>query len=192
MTEYFERNCKLQTNKDTMCWLSNTGHHRYWLSKRLTKKQVKKTTVWLMLNPSKATAKVTDLTFLKCIGFSKNLGAHELIIVNLFAMRSTSPLALWDKGNMTNIIGYHNDYMINKAITRANHGLIFAFGQPPNGSWAKAVWSTRVVGCWDIAKSLDKKPMCLGKTKDGWPRHPSRLAYDTDLEKWKLPKEMLL
>lgn len=31
---------------------------------------------------------------------------------------------------------------------------------------------------------LDQPLLCLGKTKDGAPRHPSRLAYSTPLEAW--------
>lgn len=52
--------------------------------------------VFVMLNPSTADAFKPDRTVSKCVAFAQRWGADVLDVVNLFALRSTNPEALYD------------------------------------------------------------------------------------------------
>ena len=56
--------------------------------------ETKPTVVFIGLNPSTADEEVDDKTIRKCIGYAKRWGYGKLIMVNLFAFRSTDPSML--------------------------------------------------------------------------------------------------
>lgn len=127
---------------------------------------------WLMLNPSTATATVNDPTIRKCIGFSKRWGYARLIVVNLFALRSTDPRGL---ARNTDPVGPENDYWIAQAANESRE-VVCAWGcmQHLTGKLAD-----RVPHVSGIVSKLDKPLTCLGYRKDGTPRHPLMVAYET-------------
>lgn len=136
-----------------------------------------KQVVWVMLNPSVADADQDDLTLTKCIGFSKRWGYDACILVNLCAYRSTDPMNL---RKVPDPFGPLNEQWLDFRIGDADL-LVFGWGATIETVEPNARLATLAT---DIAKKNDVKPMCLGKTKTGHPRHPSRLGYDTPLEVW--------
>lgn len=127
--------------------------------------------LWVMLNPSRADATCDDQTIRKCTGFAKRWGYEAIEVVNLFAYRSAFPedvASALRKGR--DVVGPMNDTHIQEAV-RAAPLVVAAWGsQHWLGPRAAAVW-----GRLGPAR-------CLGKTKDGHPRHPVMLAYATKLE----------
>ncbi len=87
---------------------------------------------FVMLNPSTADAEQDDPTIRRCIGYAKRFGAERLIVVNLFAFRSTDPDALYGMSRDA-AIGPENDAYILDAWQRSkivicawgNHGSLF-------------------------------------------------------------------
>ncbi|MGE0206149.1 MAG: DUF1643 domain-containing protein [Hyphomicrobiaceae bacterium] len=55
------------------------------------------------------------------------------------------------------------------------------------GKWPRALssWHDRLAKICAIAADVGRDLMCLGTNKDGSPRHPSRLAYDTPIVPWR-------
>lgn len=79
---------------------------------------------FLMLNPSTATADADDPTVAKCGRYARSWGASRLIVVNLFALRSTDPRALLTEEDP---VGPDNDEEIVKAV-RGSSIAICAWG----------------------------------------------------------------
>lgn len=131
---------------------------------------------WLMLNPSTATAEEDDPTIRKCVGFSKRWGFGRMVVVNLFALRSTDPRAL---AKNTDPVGVHNDYHILKALTPCPQ-VICAWGCQQH--LTTPALKARPARVMDLIQReiVACTPMCLGLRKDGAPRHPLMLAYETE------------
>ncbi len=70
-----------------------------------------------MLNPSTADETQEDPTIRRCLGFAKSWGFDRLIIVNIFAFRSTNPDALYSQ---VDPIGVGND-LVHVADEEARH-----------------------------------------------------------------------
>ncbi len=69
--------------------LSEDKKFRYYLERQWDESL--KTVCFIMLNPSTADADNDDPTIRRCIAFAKAWGYGGLIVVNLFAFRSTDP-----------------------------------------------------------------------------------------------------
>ncbi len=95
--------------------LSDCGQYRYLLSRRLGFSD--RVVVFIGLNPSTADATQDDPTIRRCIGFAKRRDAGLLLMVNLFAMRSTCPTAL---RTYATPIGPENDFWIERAMSVAD------------------------------------------------------------------------
>lgn len=132
--------------------------------------------VFCLLNPSKADAMQDDPTAKKGMGFTRRLGGGRMWFVNLFAFRTTYPIELW-RTNFP-IVGPENDTTISEAFQAADK-IILAWGG------IRKQWESRtdqIVRDIMADFSGEKPAYCLGKTKDGQPRHPLMLTYDTPLE----------
>lgn len=90
--------------------IDKTGLYRYslWREWDIDKSKI----VFIMLNPSKADASIDDPTLRRCISFAKFWDYGSLIVVNLFAFRTASPLEL---KKVDNPIGKQNDRHLKKA-----------------------------------------------------------------------------
>lgn len=129
------------------------------------------TVLWIMLNPSVADATTDDATIKKCVGFSRKFEANAIIVVNLFAFRATDPKELLYADDP---VGPGNLTVIEEETQKANVA-VAAWGSLSNKMWLRAQPALMVVKATSRLK-------CLGRTKGGAPRHPSRLAYMRTLQ----------
>jgi hypothetical protein len=131
--------------------------------------------VWLMLNPSTADAMADDPTVRRTIGFSRRAGAGIMHVVNLYALRSTDPDYLTTHADPT---GPWNDQLIDWQIADAHKPIIVAaWGAHPAAEHRAAAVLDRVTVGHDVH--------CLGVTRQGYPKHPSRLAGDVPLRLYR-------
>lgn len=132
---------------------------------------------FLMFNPSTADETKDDPTIRKCIGFAKRWGYGRLVIVNLFSIRGTDPKIV---SRVSDPVGPMNNYHIAKATDNCRE-LICAWGC---GSHMKGDLSRRPGAVMNLLEQerFSMPIRCLGYSKDGSPRHPLMLAYDTPRE----------
>lgn len=130
--------------------------------------------VFCMLNPSTADATVDDPTIRRCRGFAERWGCNGIVVVNLYALRSTSPRALWSHADP---VGPINDHYIRAAV-RDSEGVVCA--------WGANAKPERVAAVVELLRGVGGL-YCLGTTKDGAPRHPLYVPGDTRLVDWTPP-----
>lgn len=116
--------------------------------------------MFIGLNPSTADAVKNDPTIKRCIGFAKSWGFGGLVMVNLFAWRSTDPNGL--KG-VFNLVGTLNDEYIYKAAKECTlHVAVWG-----HGPLIKQVRPYRV----EYVRYYMPPLWCLGTNNDGAPKH---------------------
>ncbi len=132
---------------------------------------------WVMLNPSTADEVQDDTTIRRCQRFARREGCGGVVILNLFALRSTDPDGLLDVDDPHGPI---NDSIVGMMTLDAK-----AKGWPVVAAWGawphverSHVYAPLANGARDL--------LCLGTTKGGAPRHPLYVAGAQPLEPWKL------
>jgi hypothetical protein len=140
---------------------------------------------WVMLNPSTADEVDDDPTIRKCIGFAERHGCGAIGVVNLWAYRATDWRQMRDAMRRSYdlddfpIDGDRNRRHVLSVASLAER-VVVGWGAHANGvssSWPK-----------QLARALKGEGhelMCFGTTKDGSPRHPLMLAYDTPMVSWE-------
>lgn len=128
---------------------------------------------FVMLNPSTATAEVDDPTIRRCIGFARSWGFGRLVVVNLFALRSTDPAALSAHAEP---IGPDNDAAIVEASLEATR-VICAWG-------AHGSLRGRDAHVARLLLDRDVPLHALAVTKYGAPGHPLYLPKDARPARW--------
>lgn len=146
--------------------LSECGRHRYLLTRRWTEGP---TATFIMLNPSTADALVDDPTIRRCIGFARREGCGGLAVANLYSLRATDPDDLVRVANDRN--GPKAAHYLSAAIRGADGPVIYAWGSHP---------LAHGYGIF-LRETFGGRPMCLGMTKGGAPRHPLYLRADAPL-----------
>jgi hypothetical protein len=133
------------------------------------------------LNPSTADELENDMTITKCIGFAKRWGFGGVYMLNLFAFVSTDPMKLWTASDP---IGPGNDEALSY-YRNCVGAVVVAWGSffPPYR--ARLKWDQRIE---QTLQAIGKPVECLGRTKDGNPRHPSRISYATERERFLNPR----
>jgi hypothetical protein len=129
------------------------------------------------LNPSTANEKEDDPTVRRCIAIAKMNGFDGLVMLNLFAYRTKSPRILFEQREKKwiDIIGFENNHYLKH--------------------WIKKAYA--VVCCWGVQGGKEKQrakdvykminyPMCLGLTKEGYPKHPLYLQKDISIKPYKM------
>lgn len=149
--------------------ISEDGLYRYELTRRWSNTQTlsSRTLTWVMLNPSTADAELDDPTIRRCIRFSKDWDFDALVVVNLFALRATKPVHL---NHHPDPVGPKNDLLAGYWMR--NTVVVAAWG-------AHKKAAERTNWFWDQTASSHYKPLCLGLTNGGNPRHPLFVAADT-------------
>lgn len=95
--------------------LSACAQYRYTLTRKWD--WSKRSVTFIMLNPSTADADNDDPTIRRCIRFAKDWECGGVVVVNLFAFRSTSPLELMEA---VDPIGPQNDAILQAAAQSPN------------------------------------------------------------------------
>lgn len=138
--------------------LSADGLYRYRLTRAWDERTERVT--FVMLNPSTADASTDDPTIRRCIGFARSWGYGGLDVVNLYALRSTNPAALWTADDP---VGPENNATLTRALLRAP--LIVA-------AWGANAKPDRVGMFWSLAKACEATVHALRVTQSGAPGHP--------------------
>jgi hypothetical protein len=155
--------------------LSPDGRYRYTLSRQWS--ETPRRIAWVMLNPSYADGERDDQTVRKIVEFSIRDGAGSLDVVNLMAAIETNPirLAYLIDREFLDAVGPGNAAAISGVLARADR-IVLAWGASPLAT-PELVAST-------LAAADGRELSCLGRSKSGAPRHPSRLAYSTPFSAW--------
>lgn len=128
-----------------------------------------------MLNPSTADAFKDDPTIRRLIGFASRENYGGIVVVNLYAFRSSKPLN-WKHDH----IGPEN----NETIRRV------CFDKTVLCAWGANAYEDRVEEVMDIFENNGIETVCLGTTKDGHPRHPLYVKADHPFLPFKALKEL--
>lgn len=109
-------------------WFDASRRLRYMLERdfrpNLVDRELAGAVTFVMLNPSTADALKNDPTVARCCDFAKRWGFKRLIVVNLYALRSTDPRALLADDDR---VGEHNDRYIVRAAEQSDR-VIAAWG----------------------------------------------------------------
>ncbi|WP_263378450.1 DUF1643 domain-containing protein [Granulicella paludicola] len=151
--------------------ISKCGKYRYRLERTIG--PTTKTCLFIMLNPSTADATLDDLTIKRCMRFAKDCGYGRMIVGNLFAFRTTYPTELKVAAKPE---GLHNLRHL-KAMCDEADMVIAAWGEDGKhfGQDKKILAQLKEWGVELHALKL---------TKDGHPRHPSRLSAALRPQPW--------
>ncbi|OWO93731.1 hypothetical protein B5E41_15980 [Rhizobium esperanzae] len=118
-----------------------------------------------MLNPSDADHRRNDRTVLVLIWFAKLWGYGGILIVNLHAWRSPSPKEMMKAKDS---IGPRCDNFIDRALIIARHQ-----NTPVLAAWGNGGdYLSRDTWFKHRARQQLVDIVCLGLTKDGFPKHP--------------------
>jgi len=132
--------------------------------------------MWLMLNPSTATAFTSDPTVERCIRRSRQMGYGGVEVCNLYALRSTDPKLLHPPATQ-DPIGPEN---IEEIVAAANLSAAVVLGWGSHGNKIVRGWPRTVL------RAIKHKPLfALDTNADGQPKHPLYIAYE------KQPKEYI-
>ena len=129
--------------------------------------------LYILLNPSKATEKLSDPTFTRCQTRALLLGYKQFRICNLFALRSTNPKLLQE---IPEIKGTHNDKIIRKSILWAD-SIICSWG-------SLGTFQNRSSEVIKLLKNSQKKVCHLGLTKNYQPKHLLYISFKVQPKKW--------
>lgn len=127
--------------------------------------------VFVMLNPSTADAFTEDATIRRCVGFARSWTAGGILVLNLFALRATDPKLLYGHADP---VGPDNDDVI------ATHLAADEPVGPVIAAWGvHGVLGGRGERVASLLRARGARPLCLGLTKDGHPRHPLYVPAST-------------
>jgi hypothetical protein len=121
-------------------------------------------------NPSIADEQRDDPTIRRCVGFAKRERCDGLVMLNLFAMVSMHPGAIYAQQRSRDVVG-------NPANDEAIHKYGWGDEVIVLAAWGANAWSfpERVRAVRKMLPAMN----CLGVTADGSPRHPLYLRADT-------------
>lgn len=163
--------------------ISADGNYRYKLVRSWAgPAEATRAVTFVMFNPSTADGTYDDQTIRKCVKFTATWGYNTLKVVNLFALRSSDPLAI---AEFADPVGEMNDHYLWSVINCAQET-----NQPLVAAWG-ALGSRTALGLErvrKVAQIVTGAPwQCLGICASGQPKHPLYLRGNTMLEPWTVP-----
>jgi len=147
--------------KDTIktATFSDCQRYRYQLERTWGERLSRKSTVvFVGLNPSTADASKDDPTIRKCTDFAQRWQFKKLIMVNLFAWRTTDPNGLLASDDP---VGELNDQYLDKAIKQSSMVL---------ACWGE--YGTILDRSSQFRRRYSRRLHCLKKNASGEPTHP--------------------
>lgn len=147
--------------------LSPDLRYRYVLSRSWCRDS--KRVLFVGLNPSTADATKDDPTIRRCIRFAADWGYGGFDIVNLFAWRSSDPTVLT---SCVDPIGPDNDAWIEELSVSASMTIV---------AWG---FRGQLMDRAEAVMNKIRNPYCLGRTKQGHPRHPLYVKACTKPSPW--------
>lgn len=124
-------------------------------------------------NPSTADEVTDDPTVKRCIRFAMDWGFDAMVMLNLFAFRSTDPKAI---GRTTDPVGVMNDFRIHGVVAESSR-IVLAWG-----AIAKGYESRIETVSHHLRVRAPKRCVTLGKlSNEGFPRHPLYMKKTVDL-----------
>lgn len=158
---------------------SPCGQYRYTLTRSWDSDAIQ--ALWILLNPSKADAKVDDATVRKLNGFSFRMGFGGYTLANMFAFCATDPEDLRKARKAgTDIVGAANNLHLDRLLSTHEH-VICAWGGRANISIRRTAEVVLKV------KQSGRYAKCLGRSKHGHPLHPLYLSYTSRLAPYVPP-----
>ncbi|MCQ4045821.1 DUF1643 domain-containing protein [Streptantibioticus rubrisoli] len=125
--------------------------------------------VFVLLNPSMATAHQDDPTVRRLAGFARREGHGGLVLANLFAVRCTHPTGL---PSCPEPVGEHNDALL-ALLAEAAREITVGWG-----TWGSLRRADEVLA---LLRGHGARLYALGVTQAGYPRHPLYLAKSAPL-----------
>lgn len=148
--------------------ISEDGNYRYMLSR--TGLGGSGICVFIMLNPSTADADIDDPTIRRCRGFASDWGFDQLVVVNLFALRTSNPQILY---KALDPIGPDNDTHLLHYVRPVNADLVV-------GAWgAHGKFNNRGRDVKAVLYRYAIRLSHMGLTQSGEPKHPLYLRKTT-------------
>lgn len=148
--------------------LSSDSKYRWWLF-RCWKIRLP-LIIWIMMNPSTADHKKNDPTILKVIRYSKRWGYGAVLVLNIYAFRSSKPENLPQE--LSAAVGKSNDWWIKtmfRFAARKSIPVICAWGVKHKERGCQV----RV-----LADEAGLRLMCLELALNAEPKHPRFLSED--------------
>lgn len=143
--------------------------YRYTLDRRWG--PTERRAVFVMLNPSTADETIEDPTVRRCIGFARAWGYDALTVLNIFALRSTDPAALYSHPDP---VGPENNVALVAGCDRPDVGIVIA-------AWGKhGAHMGRGQTVLDMLHSEGIRPKYLRLNADGSPGHPLYIPADAE------------
>jgi hypothetical protein len=133
--------------------------------------------LWIMLNPSDATAAKDDQTVATIVRFSERWGYNRLMVGNLYAYRTKHPKIMWAaQRSGVDVVGPDNDFYIRRMVqqVRASGGRVM-------GAWGANAKPDRARAVHELAGDI----YCLKLNDDGSPIHPLYQPLNTEPFLWQ-------
>ncbi len=152
-----------------------SSEYRYSLWRRFTSRDVApaRMIAFIGLNPSTADEKKNDPTVERCVRRAGRLGFGGMLMMNAYAFRSTDPAGLKATADP---LGPDNLTALADVCRQVDTVV--------------ACWGVHCSEAheWLICRMIGRPIHCLGRTKDGRPRHPLYLRNDQPLEVFWRPR----
>ena len=153
---------------DSSATFSDCGKYRYELSRQLSP-VVRRTVLFVGLNPSSATMRRDDPTIRRCVGFARRWEFDKCVVMNTFGLITTDPKGLTQVEDPE---GPGNEPLLRRRLHAAEM-VVAAWG-------AFRLLPVRLA---DLVLS-NPNTHYLKRTKGGYPGHPLYLAGITQPVRW--------